>query len=88
MLTRRQLQVLRAKCGGLLNKQIGAVLGICERTVKQHMHTLYCVSLAKTEAQLGAWAAHNGYLDESVELVSVNGRQGREYLKPAMDSAS
>lgn len=35
-LPRRQLQVLRAMSGGLLNKQIAHQLGIAEKTVKMH----------------------------------------------------
>lgn len=38
--TQRQLQVGKLICEGMSNKEIGEVMGICERTVKQYVRGL------------------------------------------------
>ena len=40
-ITRRDEQVLDLLVEGCTNKEIGAVLGIAPRTVKQHLRTLF-----------------------------------------------
>jgi DNA-binding NarL/FixJ family response regulator len=40
-LTRRQEQVLKLVCGGNSNRDIAAALNITERTVKQHLHSVF-----------------------------------------------
>ena len=41
-LTEREQQVAALVCSGLANKEIARELGLCEGTVKQHLHNAYC----------------------------------------------
>ena len=41
VLSRRELDVVRAVAGGLRNREIAEKLGIAEGTVKLHLHTIY-----------------------------------------------
>jgi len=40
-LTRRQFEVARAAASGLSNKELATQLGVCEGTVKNHLHAVY-----------------------------------------------
>jgi DNA-binding NarL/FixJ family response regulator len=40
-LTRRQFEVARAAASGLSNKELATQLGVCEGTIKNHLHAVY-----------------------------------------------
>jgi len=60
LLTRREFDVVQAICQGLTNKQIGRRLDISEKTVKNHLSSIYrrCELTGRTE--LVAWAIRSG----------------------------
>ena len=41
-LTAREQQVAALVCNGLANKEVARELDLCEGTVKQHLHSVYC----------------------------------------------
>lgn len=60
LLTRREYDVVQAICQGLTNKEIGRRLKISEKTVKNHLSSIYrrCELTGRTE--LVAWAIRTG----------------------------
>ncbi len=40
-LTKRELQIAALVCQGIANKEIAGRLGVCEGTVKSHLHAIY-----------------------------------------------
>jgi DNA-binding NarL/FixJ family response regulator len=40
-LTPRQVEVARAAASGLSNKELATQLGVCEGTIKNHLHAVY-----------------------------------------------
>ena len=63
VLTARELQVLRAVCEGLANKEIAARLGVSENTVKSFLQQLFRKTGVRTRAQL-VGAAIESYWDQ------------------------
>lgn len=61
-LTEREQQVLRLVAEGMANKQIGAELGITERTVKYHVTSILNKLGAENRAHAVAMAAQRGLL--------------------------
>lgn len=61
-LTERQLAVLRLAAQGHSNRSIGAVLGVGERTVKDHMKVIFQRLEVANRAQAVARGAELGYL--------------------------
>jgi DNA-binding NarL/FixJ family response regulator len=61
-LTPRELEVLPLLAEGLSNKQIGARLGIAERTAKFHVESILAKLPAGTRAEAVAVAARRGLL--------------------------
>lgn len=59
-LTPRELEVLAAVIDGLLNKQIAAKLGICERTVKMHRTSITTKVGVHSAARLATLAREAG----------------------------
>lgn len=57
-LTPRQGDVHRLLCQGLNNKSIGALLGISEGTVKNHMSDIFRVLNATNRTQAAQWLPH------------------------------
>ena len=66
-LTRRELEVLREVVKGLMNKQIAAVLGVSERTVKMHRTAISQKVGVHSVAQLVTLARDAGLVDDSAE---------------------
>jgi DNA-binding NarL/FixJ family response regulator len=58
-LTRRELEVLRLIVDGHHNKQIAAVLGISEKTVKTHCSRLFQRLGVSDRTQAAVWAERN-----------------------------
>ncbi len=60
LLTRREYDVVQAICQGLTNKEIGRRLKISDKTVKNHLSSIYrrCELTGRTE--LVAWAIRTG----------------------------
>lgn len=63
-LTRRELEVLREVVKGLMNKQIAAVLGVSERTIKMHRTAITQKVGAHSVAQLVTLAREAGLFAE------------------------
>jgi DNA-binding NarL/FixJ family response regulator len=72
ILTRREHDVVQAVCQGLTNKQVGRRLKISEKTVKNHLSSVYrrCRLAGRTE--LVAWAIRNGLGGPEVESLPGN----------------
>jgi FixJ family two-component response regulator len=66
-LTRRELEVLREVVKGLMNKQIAAVLGVSERTVKMHRTAISQKVGVHSVAQLVTLARDAGLVDDTAE---------------------
>jgi FixJ family two-component response regulator len=62
-LTPRELEVLAEVINGLLNKQIAAKLGICERTVKMHRTSLTTKVGVHSAARLATLAREAGLFE-------------------------
>lgn len=62
-LTDREAEVLRLAARGMLNKQIGRVLGIGEKTVKAHLGRVYERLGVTNRADAVAWALESQMLD-------------------------
>jgi non-specific serine/threonine protein kinase len=56
-LTPRELEVARAVAEGLTNKEIGAALGIAERTAETHVQRILTKLDLRGRAQLAAWVS-------------------------------
>lgn len=59
-LTKREAEILRLMCDGLVIPQIAVVLGIAYRTVQTHRHRIRAKSGCTSSVQMGAWAVRNG----------------------------
>jgi FixJ family two-component response regulator len=62
-LTRREREVMALVAAGLLNKQVGGELGICEGTVKAHRGQMMLKMKADSLADLVRMAARLGLAD-------------------------
>ncbi|MBM3475084.1 MAG: response regulator transcription factor [Armatimonadetes bacterium] len=60
ILTRREHEVVRAVCEGLSNKLIAQRLGISEKTVKNHLFSIYRRTNVSGRTQLMLWALKRG----------------------------
>jgi DNA-binding NarL/FixJ family response regulator len=60
VLTERQRQVATLACQGFSNKIIGTQLGVCEGTVKIHLHAIYEQLGVHSRTQLIAFLADRG----------------------------
>jgi DNA-binding NarL/FixJ family response regulator len=63
-LTDREAEVLRLAARGMLNKQIGRVLGIGEKTVKAHLGRVYERLGVTNRADAVAWVLESKMFDE------------------------
>jgi DNA-binding NarL/FixJ family response regulator len=64
-LTDREAEVLRLAAQGMLNKQIGRVLGIGEKTVKAHLGRVYERLGVTNRADAVAWVLESKIFDEA-----------------------
>jgi DNA-binding NarL/FixJ family response regulator len=62
-LTERQREVATLACQGLSNKIISAQLGLCEGTIKIHLHAIYGQLGVHSRAQLIAFLADRGAIE-------------------------
>ncbi len=60
-LTTREKDVLELIEAGLTNRQIGAQLGIAEKTVKAHLTSVYSTIGAPDRASAARWAREHGF---------------------------
>lgn len=60
LLTDREYEVVRAVCEGLSNKQIAQRLGISDKTVKNHLFSVYRRTKVTGRTQLVLWAMGRG----------------------------
>jgi DNA-binding NarL/FixJ family response regulator len=60
LITGREYEVLRAICEGLSNKAIARRLGISEKTVKNHLSSIYRRTKVSGRTQLVLWAMRRG----------------------------
>lgn len=67
VLTEREWDVARAVCEGLPNKTIARQLGISEKTVKNHLSSIYKRAGIAGRTQLAVWAMKNGFAGMSHE---------------------
>lgn len=50
-LTSRESEIMEHLCRGLLYKEIASLLFICQGTVKQHIHHIYCKLKARNRTE-------------------------------------
>ena len=60
LLTDREYEVARAVCQGLANKSIARELRISEKTVKNHLSSIYRRTGVSGRTQLAIWAMRHG----------------------------
>jgi len=60
LVTGREYEVLRAICDGLSNKGVARRLGISEKTVKNHLYSIYRRTKVSGRTQLVLWAMERG----------------------------
>jgi len=60
LMTGREYEVLCAICEGLPNRAIAQRLGISEKTVKNHLSSIYRRAKVRTRTQLVLWAMERG----------------------------
>jgi DNA-binding NarL/FixJ family response regulator len=63
LLTRRQADVVRLVCAGMGNKVIARELRIAEKTVKNHLYSVYQRTGLTGRTQLAMWATRNGLFE-------------------------
>lgn len=61
-LTGKQLEILKMVARGIMYKEIGAALGLTERTVKYHMDRIIELLHLENRAQVIAYAARTGLI--------------------------
>ncbi|MBO4376734.1 MAG: response regulator transcription factor [Lachnospiraceae bacterium] len=61
-LTKRELEVLKGAASGLLNKEIGTSLNISERTVKNHLASIFKKIEVKDRTQAAVFAIKNNLI--------------------------
>jgi len=67
LLTRRECDVVRLVCAGLTSKAIARRLGIAEKTVKNHLSSIYQRVGLTGRAQLAVWGVSHGFaLDSAI----------------------
>ncbi len=62
LLTRREFQILKLVAQGLYNKEIADVLGVTEKTVKNHITSLFKKIEVNDRTQAAVYAIKNGYV--------------------------
>lgn len=62
-LTKRELEVLKLIANGLFNKEIAAILGISERTVKNHVSNIFRKISVSDRTQAAVFAIRNNAVD-------------------------
>ena len=62
-LTKREMEILTQIAGGMFNKEIGKKLGISERTVKNHMSSIFKKIDSSDRTQAAVFAIRNGLVD-------------------------
>jgi len=73
LLTRRECDVVRLVCAGLTSKAIARRLGIAEKTVKNHLSSIYQRVGLTGRAQLAVWGVNHGFsLDSGVPRVEAS----------------
>jgi len=64
-LTPRERQIVLSIAGGRLNREIGADLGVSERTVEWHITNVFGKIGVRSRAQIAAWAVEHGIVPTS-----------------------
>jgi DNA-binding NarL/FixJ family response regulator len=59
-LTEREREVLRLVAKGLMNKQIGKLLGISEKAVEKHLSEIFAKLNVSSRAAAAAWTVREG----------------------------
>jgi two-component system nitrate/nitrite response regulator NarL len=54
-LTERQWQIVRMVTEGMMNKEIGAAIGITELGMKNHLHRIFDVTGMNSRLELALW---------------------------------
>ena len=62
-LTKREMEVLIQVAGGMFNKEIATVLNISERTVKNHLSTIFKKLEVSDRTQAAVFAIRNGIIE-------------------------
>ena len=62
-LSKREIEVLKLVAVGMFNKEIGKKLGISERTVKNHMSSIFKKIDSSDRTQAAVFAIRNGLVD-------------------------
>ena len=85
-LTGRERQVFSLVAAGLLNKQIGAQLGVTERTIKQHRGVVMEKMAAESLAELVLMADRLGVRASGNDLSEARGRRPPSSPSPSGES--
>lgn len=62
-LSKREIEVLKLVAVGMFNKEIGVELGISERTVKNHLSSIFKKIDSSDRTQAAVFAIRNGFVD-------------------------
>lgn len=62
-LSKREIEVLKLVAVGMFNKEIGVELGISERTVKNHLSSIFKKIDSSDRTQAAVFAIRNGLVD-------------------------
>ena len=62
-LSKREIEVLKLVAVGMFNKEIGVELGISERTVKNHLSSIFKKIDSSDRTQAAVFASRNGLVD-------------------------
>ena len=62
-LSKREIEVLKLVAVGMINKEIGVELGISERTVKNHLSSIFKKIDSSDRTQAAVFAIRNGLVD-------------------------
>lgn len=62
-LSKREIEVLKLVAVGMFNKEIGVELGISERTVKNHLSSIFKMIDSSDRTQAAVFAIRNGLVD-------------------------
>ncbi len=63
-LTEREIQVLQLMVEGKTDRQIGQALAVSERTVRQHLQSIYLKLAAKTRVEAAVRAVQLGLVEK------------------------
>jgi DNA-binding CsgD family transcriptional regulator len=86
-LTSSQQEVIRALSDGLRNKEIAALLGITEGTVKVYLVHVFRILKLKSRLEVALWGRDHAELLSEVSLAHAKERRDPSNLSPEVSDA-